>query len=598
MRTDLEAGNEKGRILEIAGVAFILAVFLYIYRGAFRGFFVQDDFGWLFESRFQTFWDYLHSFFRFNNARSYRPLSQETFFLVFQKIFGLRPFAFHGMSVACHLIATILAYRLLRKFASPIPSLAGTLFFAVHTAHFRSIYWIAAVPEPMALVFYLLAVLCFVQFDRSGKKLFYCWSVGAMGLGMLSKESILTVPLVLAAYALLFARNRLLWTAPHFAFAATYGLLRALSRSAVDTAPYKLTFGSEAWNNLLAYSSWTAGFSETLLAVKLKWSIPAAYPYVAAGFLLAVVLMVSLARDRRVAVFALLWFSLALQPVLYFQHHIFGYYLAPALPAVALLIAIALDGLPQARAWKGRVLATAVVGFSLWSSYASVKREGPWWNERSFIARDILSRMPDVVRQVPPGRVALLFGLGETEFGAMQNDAALKAFGISPYRHILVGLDDRTPEQIETLRRNGGIRELSCFLYSSGAFMNCSEAFWNNPKQFVLIQPLDALDGLARSSSKNSPVQMEVNSNMIRAGTDFLTIRVRGMDAAAIDVLYTLDGRLMPAVTRWPLDENRSATTRVDASTPHGDYHYRAIRNSADTDIRRWHPLDVHVRVH
>ncbi len=597
MTDDLQTAIARRRIYEYLGLATVLSTALWIYRGAFLGFFEQDDFGWLYSTRFRDIAEYLHCFFRFNDARTYRPLSQETFFLVFQKVFGLWPPAFHAMSVACHLIASALVYRLLRKFASPLPSLVGAMFFAAHSAHLRSVYWISAIPEPMALIFYLAALLSFIRFDREENHRFYVWSVVAMGLGMLSKESILSLPLVLAIYCIHFSRKRLPWTLPHFALAGLYAVFRTLSISRVETAPYKLTFGHDAWHNLLSYLSWTAGFSEPLLKLKLKWEIPVAYALIAALFVLVTAALVVLSRDRKIATFSILWFLAALQPVLYFQNHIFSYYLAPALPAVALLLASALEDLPDSFAWRRWVLVPPVLCFCLWSSYASVKREGRWWNERSFIAREIVSKAPEMVRQVPPERTAYIFGFGEYEFGAMQRDAAFKAFGISPYRFIPYGLSSQTRTQIERLYRGGGLGKFYCFVYTGGRFENWTTAFRLDPRAFLLIQPPDGLERMARAAPVDSAVRLEVSKAEITAGSDLLTIRVRNLGARAVDVLYTLDGRLMPAVTKWPLDTDGASTVALGASTPRGDYFYRAVRDSTDPDLTHWYPSEAHVRV-
>ena len=250
--------------MELAGLIAVLGAAAWIYRGAFQGFFVQDDFGWLESSRFHSLREYIRIFFRFNPALGYRPLSQETYFFLGQKAFGLWPPGFHLVSLSWHLLASALVYLLLRHFFSSVPCLVGTLFFTVHGAHFSSLYWISALPEPMALVFYLSALVLFIRFDRSKDHRAYAASIGAMVLGLMSKESILTLPLVLAAYCALLAPRRLLWTSPHFVLTGLYALLRAISRM-VNIAPYPLNFGREAWHNLIAYLSWTAGFTETLI---------------------------------------------------------------------------------------------------------------------------------------------------------------------------------------------------------------------------------------------------------------------------------------------------------------------------------------------
>jgi hypothetical protein len=74
-------------------------------------------------------------------------------------------------------------------------------------------------------------------------------------------------------------------------------------------------------------------------------------------------------------------------------------------------------------------------------------------------------------------------------------------------------------------------------------------------------------------------------------------LRVVNYDIPAVDILYTLDGRPMPPLIGWALDENGSATVFVDKSTPRGVYHYKAIRDSRASDPERWIPVDVQVIV-
>ena len=263
--------------MELAGLFIVLGAALAVYAGGLRGFFVQDDFGWLETSRFRSLKEYLPCFFQFNPALTYRPLTQETFFWLGQKVFGMWPAGFHGASLIAHLLGATLVYALLRNFFSPLPCLTGTFFYAVHSAHFTSVYWISAFPEPMALVFYLAALILFIRFDRGGDRRCYVFSLAAMVLGILSKESILSLPLVLAAYCLLISRRKLVWTLPYFSISLLYVSMRATS-PLVRASPYPLTFGWEAWNNLMAYLSWAAGFSETLLKIKFQWNLERSYP--------------------------------------------------------------------------------------------------------------------------------------------------------------------------------------------------------------------------------------------------------------------------------------------------------------------------------
>jgi hypothetical protein len=572
---------------EAAGLLIIVGAVLYIYRGAFSGFFVQDDFGWLGDSRFHSIGEYLRCFFRFNPARAYRPLSQETFFWAGQALFGMRPAGFHVMSIAIHLLGTVALYFLLRQFSQAIPSAAGTLFYGKHNAHTRSVYWISAVPEPMAAAFYLISLLCFIRFDRTGRRQSYAFSMAAAVLGMMSKESILSLPAIIMVYCLIFSRRRLQWAAGYFVLPAAYLALRLAT--AAGASPYPLTFGRDAAANLFAYMAWAAGISEGLLKLKLHWQPEGSYPWIAASFVFALAILIVLSRNYKVGIFSIVWFFLALQPVLYFSQHIYAYYLAPALPAIALLIASALSAIMSLRAPLGLAAAVGLVWFSGWTAEGSVKREGKWWNERSFIPREILRQMPEAARQVPPGRIAFMFGFGPEEFGAMQEDAAFKAFGFPPTRFILVGLDQRTVNDIEKLKQFGGLDGYYCFVYSGGTLTNRTVEFRRNPNAFYSGSPAEFLS--------RPEVRIEANAPNLMAGKDTLVFRVVNMNAPAIDVLYELNGFQMPPILHWRLDRDHAASVFLDASTPKGSYHWIGIRESLGNQGNRWIAVDFRMTV-
>jgi hypothetical protein len=467
-------------------LAAVLGVAVFLYRGAFQGFFEQDDFSWLWYSRYSSIQEWVQCFFRFNGAGNYRPLSQETYFWLGRKLFGLWPPGYHLVSIALHLLASLLVYRLLRLFCPALQSMASTLFFAVHNAHFSSLYWISALPEPLALLFYLAALISFIRSDRESRWDLYVLSLSFMGFALLSKESILSLPLVLAAYCLIFSRPRLLRTVPYFLVSALYLLLRVTSQT-VKAAPYLLTFGREAWNNLCTYLTWTAGFSGVLLRFKMKWNPEAIYPLAVVPLALLAVALLILSKNRRVGFFAVLWYFIALQPVLYFSHHIYSYYLAPALPAVALLLASSLPSVRSLRDWKRWIPILTLLYLSIATSLASLKREGRIWNDRSFVARDIIAGMPEVARELPPGHQAFILGLGSLEFGAMQGELALRVYGFPPERFVLVGLNDRTLRDFESAATLGVHNEFYCFTYGRTGFINVTDRFRRDPESFLRL---------------------------------------------------------------------------------------------------------------
>lgn len=584
------------RIVEGAGLGVVLAVTLCVYREAFAGFFVQDDYGWLASSRFASLGEYARVLVRFNPALTYRPLSQETFFFLGQKIFGLWPPGFHLVSVFFHLLSSLLVYLLARKFCPVLPSLVGAFVFGVHSAHMRSVYWISALPEPMALAFILWSFLLFIRFDRRNDRVAWLLSIATMGLAMMSKESTLTLPLVLALYCLFFARSRLLSTLPFFAISGLYMALRLVS---VPVAQYPLVFGKGMLDNLAAFLAWSAGFSQTLLTVKLGHDAGTSYPIAATGFVLAAALMLVLARDRRLAVFAAIWFIIALQPVLYFWQHIDAYYLAPALSALAILIAATLPEPCGIRDWRALLPAAAIVCYTLWLAPVSVRLEGRWWNERAMTGKRIIDQMPAVDRQVPAGRIAYIFGFAEAEFGVLQKDAAFKAFGFFPTRYILIGLNPDMPRQIRILQQNGSIRKHYCFVHSEGGFLNLTSEFRRKPLDFLSAASLQRIVEEAARVPPQVPsaVRLRVTPAEVRRGKDTMSIEIADLDAGEIDLMYTLDGKPMAPVVKWRLDPDRRASVFVSSSTLLGVYHFVAVRDSADPDPARWYPVDVFVTV-
>jgi hypothetical protein len=583
-------------VAETLVLGAVLATTLYLYRGAFAGFFVQDDYGWLASSRFRSLREYGDVFFRFNPALTYRPLSQETFFFLGQKIFGLSPPGYHLVSVLMHLLAAVLVYILSRKFCPVFPSLVGTFLFAVHSAHFTSVYWISALPEPMALVFMLTSFLLFIRFDRRNDRVTWVLSIVAMSLAIMSKESALTLPLVLAAYCLFFSRARLLWTLPFFGIAGLYVVLRLVN---IPVAQYPLVFGRESLGNLAAYFAWAAGFSQTLLIVKLNRDASTWYPAVAFGFAMASIVALALARNRRVAAFAVLWFIIALQPVLYFREHIFPYYLAPAIAALALLIGAALPEPRTYRDWRALLPAAAILCYSLWFAPASIRLEGRWWNERAMTGKRILDQMPAVDRQFPAGHIAYVFGFTEAEFGVLQRDAAFKAFGFSPARYVLVGLNPDVPRHIRTLRQDGGIRKYFCFYHTGDGFLNLTREFRRKPLDFLSPISLQQIveEIVRRLQQTSAGSRLRVNQAEFQRDKDTMILQVADLDADEIDLKYTLDGKPMAPVMNWRLDSDRRARVFVSNSTSPGVYHFLAVRDSADPDPTRWYPADLRVTV-
>jgi tetratricopeptide (TPR) repeat protein len=102
----------------------------------------------------------------------YRPVFGLLYSLV-ARGFGLQPAAFHAVSVALHLAATLLvAFGALRLFPGrrgDVAALAAGLLFAVHPAHAEAVAWVGDQVDPLTALFVLPALYSYLSSkDRGG----------------------------------------------------------------------------------------------------------------------------------------------------------------------------------------------------------------------------------------------------------------------------------------------------------------------------------------------------------------------------------------------------------------------------------------------
>lgn len=119
----------------------------------------------------------------------YRPLTVATFALDWQ-IGGAG--WFHFVNILWHALASILVAVLAARVAGERAALLAGLVFAVHPVHVEAVAYVVGRADVMATVFTLLAAYAAVFRQRAG------WSALLWGLGLLSKESAVIAPALVA----------------------------------------------------------------------------------------------------------------------------------------------------------------------------------------------------------------------------------------------------------------------------------------------------------------------------------------------------------------------------------------------------------------
>jgi tetratricopeptide (TPR) repeat protein len=244
----------------------------------------------------------------------YRPL-----FLLWMRLnyalFGTDAFGWHLTSVACHVLATWLVFRVAQKLSGELlTAFLAALVFAVHPAHIENVAWISGVTDPLMSCLVLGSFLAFLNFHESHE---FGWEVLSLGLfasALLAKETSVVLPVLVFASTLIFGQEK----------TERGGAARRLVAAIFESSPFLLVVLIYAAMRFRALGSWShptipIGWKEVLLTwpsvlwfylrhLTLPFSLSEFYPldYVKAASAHAVALPLALLLVAAVALFLLL----------------------------------------------------------------------------------------------------------------------------------------------------------------------------------------------------------------------------------------------------------------------------------------------------
>jgi len=211
-----DLGMTEGRVLFL-----IVAVTILVYANSLGGQFLFDDLkqivgnfqirSWsnIWHAFTSDVWSFQRGTFTTDIPLPYyRPLFTIYLTLGYQ-LFGLWESGWHLMNLIVHTSATIAVYCLVRRLSGNLlVATLAALIFGVHPAHVESVSWISGIPDPLAALFYIPALLWYVRYREEGGGRWLMASVLAFTLSILCKETALTLPLVIAAWEMLRAGTR------------------------------------------------------------------------------------------------------------------------------------------------------------------------------------------------------------------------------------------------------------------------------------------------------------------------------------------------------------------------------------------------------
>ena len=248
--------RDKMKILGMCLLVFIVA--FAVYANTLKADFIWDDeYLILKNSQIKTF-THLGNVFKTyvgygseNINNFYRPV-QEISNMVDYGIWGEKPFGFHLTNTILHaLVATMVFIFLFCLSGSIMVSGIAAVFYAVHPCHTEAVAYIAGRADSLYSFFMLLSLVLFMKSAdkvRAGKQeyLLYAVSVVAFIFSLLSKELVITMPIILFLYLFYFVRGTdegkhyrsLLWRiVPYVIIVGEYVYLRLTVLNFANIAP-------------------------------------------------------------------------------------------------------------------------------------------------------------------------------------------------------------------------------------------------------------------------------------------------------------------------------------------------------------------------
>jgi len=361
----------------------------------------------------------------------YRPLRTVSFAIDYA-IWGLQPYGFHLVNLGFHILNSILVfvlmYLLLRN---KILAFFIGLFFSLHPVHSEVVSWVSSRGDVLYLFFFLLSFIMFIlsTAPHSRNRNLNCgWLAGSLltfSAGLMSKEMIITLPLVLLCWLMacqvpLSARQKIMKVAPYFLVLGVYLVLKFW------LLENKSAYGFPAGSYWLTILSMTATFSRYLKL--LVWPHPLCISYfwlpvstnvsdglVVTGLALFAILVSSMIwafrHNNPFVIFFLCWFLITLVPVsnLLVPINVLMAERFLYLPSIGFIAAVLLPCVT----WFQRTRSRAILGIIIGLIVASImgltlfSRSVSWQNPRILFEKTIETAPRSSMARIELARLAL-----------------------------------------------------------------------------------------------------------------------------------------------------------------------------------------------
>src|SRR5262249_8963714 len=127
------------------------------------------------------------------------------FFTINYALFGTQAWGWHLANVLVHAGVAVLVYFAVKEITDRAPlAILTAALFAVHPVHAESVAWTSGITDPLMALFLLPAFSFYVRARRTGRAGFMLLASVLYLLSLLSKETALALPVVIAGCELFY----------------------------------------------------------------------------------------------------------------------------------------------------------------------------------------------------------------------------------------------------------------------------------------------------------------------------------------------------------------------------------------------------------
>lgn len=143
-------------------------------------------------------WDGIKNIFAFVPVvGNYHPLTVLSYAFEYA-LFEFNPVAFHLDNLILHLLNTLMVFIFVNKLSSRLwVAFIASILFGIHPLHVESVTWVSERKDVLYAFFFLLGLICWMNFKSNGNKKYYFFAMGLFVLSCLSKGMAVTFSIII-----------------------------------------------------------------------------------------------------------------------------------------------------------------------------------------------------------------------------------------------------------------------------------------------------------------------------------------------------------------------------------------------------------------